>query len=118
MFQKQKEFEEAKKKLQLELEKGITLEELRKKVVKGEIQTKVAKKQEKRCYSSMEKIQRKKRDVAQLINKDASGEQILGAAQVLSRIERFSKSKEGQVDGPIITKKIYKIGNSELMVSA
>ncbi|XP_031122009.1 alpha-glucan water dikinase, chloroplastic-like isoform X1 [Ipomoea triloba] len=111
-----KEFEEAKKELQLELEKGISLEELRKKVVKGEIQTKVAKKQEKRHYSSMEKIQRKKRDVAQLINKDASGEQILGAAQVLSRIERFSKSKEGQVDGPIITKKIYKIGNSELMV--
>lgn len=104
--------------MQLELEKGISLDELRKKVVKGEIQTKVAKQLEKKSYYSTEKIQRKKRNVAQLINKDASGEQIFGAAQVLSMIERFAKSKEGQVDGPIISKKIYKIANSELMVSA
>ncbi|XP_031124522.1 alpha-glucan water dikinase, chloroplastic [Ipomoea triloba] len=120
-----KEFEEARQELQLELEKGVTLEELRKRIVKGEIKTKVAKQLAKKSYFTIEKIQRKQRDLAQIINRNVpwsgseSGswvEQILSEPQSLSTIELFAKAKEEQVDGPILNKKIYKVANSELMV--
>ncbi|VFQ89956.1 unnamed protein product [Cuscuta campestris] len=107
-----KQFEEASRELQFELEKGISHDELRKKVLKGEIQTKAAKKVEKKGYFNMERIQRKKRDLGQLINKEASGHVV----QILSAIELHAKSKEGHIDGPIVTKKIYKIHNNELLV--
>ncbi|CAH9102815.1 unnamed protein product [Cuscuta europaea] len=123
--QQLREFEEARLELQLELEKGVTLEELRKRIVKGEIKTKVAKQLEKKNYFTIEKIQRKARDVDQLINRDASQsgfessselQQMLPEDQTLSSIELFGKAKEKEVDGPILNKKIYKIFNSELMV--
>lgn len=100
---------------------------MRKRIVKGEIKTKVAKQLEKKSYFTIEKIQRKQRDLAQVINRDVprsgsepgSGvEQILLEPQSLSMIELFAKAKEEQVDGPILNKKIYKVANSELMVSA
>ncbi|XP_019166630.1 PREDICTED: alpha-glucan water dikinase, chloroplastic-like [Ipomoea nil] len=120
-----KEFEEARQELQLELEKGVTFDELRKRIVKGEVKTKVAKQLEKKSYFTIEKIQRKQRDLAQIINRNVpwsgsesgSGvEQILLEPQSLSTIELFAKAKEEQVDGPILNKKIYKVANGELMV--
>lgn len=99
---------------------------MRKRIVKGEIKTKVAKQLAKKSYFTIEKIQRKQRDLAQIINRNVpwsgsesgSGvEQILSEPQSLSTIELFAKAKEEQVDGPIINKKIYKVANSELMVS-
>ncbi|CAH9107475.1 unnamed protein product [Cuscuta epithymum] len=107
-----KQFEEARKGLQLEHEKGISLDELRKKNFEGEIQANSLKQVEQENYFNMEKIQRKKRDLSQLINKKASG----GTTEVLSAIDLFAKSKEGQTDGPIVTKKIYNISNNKLLV--
>lgn len=60
-----REFEEAQKELQLELDKGVSIDEIRKKITKGEIQTKVSRKP-----FIVERIQRKKRDVIELINKN------------------------------------------------
>jgi alpha-glucan,water dikinase len=50
--------------LQIELEKGASLDEIQKKITKGEIQTKVAKQlRQRKKYFSVEKSQRKKRDL-------------------------------------------------------
>jgi len=43
MLYEQIEFEEARKELQTELEKGMSLDDIRKKITKGEIQTKASK---------------------------------------------------------------------------
>ncbi|KAA8533187.1 hypothetical protein F0562_033280 [Nyssa sinensis] len=66
------EFEEARKELQVELSKGTSLDEIQKKITKGEIQTKVAKQLERKRYFTVERIQRKKRELKQLLNKYAS----------------------------------------------
>ncbi|CAA2985281.1 alpha-glucan water dikinase, chloroplastic isoform X1 [Olea europaea subsp. europaea] len=117
--QQQREFEEARKDLQVEVEKGTSVDEIRKKIAKGEIQTKVAKQLEKKRPFSVERIQRKKRDIMQLLNKFASRpieESISTESRELSTTERFAKAKEDQIDGPILNKKKYKLADKELLV--
>lgn len=114
------ELEEARRELQLELEKGITLDELRKKITKGEIKTKVAK-HPKRSSFAVEKIQRKKRDFGQLIIKYPSSpavqvQKVLEEPPALSKIKLYAKEKEEQVDDPILNKKIFKVDDGELLV--
>ncbi|XP_009631505.1 alpha-glucan water dikinase, chloroplastic isoform X1 [Nicotiana tomentosiformis] len=114
------ELEESRRELQLELEKGITLDELRKKITKGEIKTKVAK-HLKRSYSTAERIQRKKRDFGQLINKYPSSpavqvQKVLEEPPALSKIKLYAKEKEEQVDDPVVNKKILKVDDGELLV--
>uniref|UniRef100_A0A5B6YGN2 alpha-glucan, water dikinase n=1 Tax=Davidia involucrata TaxID=16924 RepID=A0A5B6YGN2_DAVIN len=116
--QQLREFEEARKELQIELNKGTSLDEIRKKITKGEIQTKVAKQPEKKSYFTDERIQRKKRDLMQLLNKYASGsveENISIKPQALSTIELFAKAKEEQ-GGPVLNKKIYELADKEILV--
>ncbi|KAL3819264.1 hypothetical protein ACJIZ3_005169 [Penstemon smallii] len=115
--QQLKEFEESRKELQVELEKGVSLDEIRKKITKGDKQTKVAKQLVKK--STVERIQRKKRDVMQLVTKFASGsiaETIPSEPQVLSAIQQFAKGIEDHIDGPILNQKIYKLSDKELLV--
>nr|AOQ26246.1 GWD1 [Actinidia deliciosa] len=117
--QQLKEFEEARKELQIELDKGTSVDEIRKKITKGEIQTKVAKQLERKKYFTVEKIQRKKRDLMKLLNKYTAGsveEKILVEPQTLSTIECFAKEKEEQGGGPIINKKIFRLDDKELLV--
>ncbi|KAG8366087.1 hypothetical protein BUALT_Bualt17G0039400 [Buddleja alternifolia] len=118
--QQLKEFEEARKELQVELEKGSSLDEIRKKISKGDIQTNVSKQEvAKKSNFSTERIQRKKRDVMSLLSKVASvsiEEKISSEPQVLSAIQQFARAKEDNVDGPILNKKIYKLGDKELLV--
>ncbi|KAA8529608.1 hypothetical protein F0562_034292 [Nyssa sinensis] len=112
------EFEEARKDLQIELEKGTSLDEIQKKLTKGEIKTKFAKQLEKKRYFTVERIQRKKRDLMQLLNKNASGsveENVSIKPQTLSTIKLFAKAKE-EKNGPILNKKIYRIADKELLV--
>ncbi|CAN4124012.1 unnamed protein product [Withania somnifera] len=114
------ELEEARRELQLELEKGITLYELQKKITKGEIKTKVAK-DLKRSSFAVERIQRKKRDFGQLINKYPSGpavqvQKVLEEPPALSKIKLYAEEKEEQVDDPILNKKIFKVDDGELLV--
>ncbi|KAI3467562.1 hypothetical protein Pfo_024225 [Paulownia fortunei] len=122
--QQLKEFEEARKELQVELEKGASLDEIRKKITKGEIQTKVSKQLAKKGYFTVERIQRKKRDIMSLLTKFASVsiegkismDKISSVPEVLSALQQFSRAKEDHIDGPIMNKKIYKLADKELLV--
>ncbi|KAG5522132.1 hypothetical protein RHGRI_034352 [Rhododendron griersonianum] len=119
--QQLKEFEEARKELQIELDNGTSIDGIRKKIIKGEIQTKVTKQREKK-YFTVERIQRKKRDLMELLNKHSSGlveEKISPVSvkpKVLSTIERFAQEKQEQGGGPITNKKIFRLADKELLV--
>ncbi|KAL8035858.1 hypothetical protein ABFX02_12G123200 [Erythranthe guttata] len=117
--QQLKEFEEARKELQVELDKGASLDEIRKRITKGGTQAKVSKQPEKKNYSTGERIQRKKRDVMSLLSKFDSvpvEEKISLEPPVLSAIKQFAREKEDHIDGPIVNKKIYKLADKELLV--
>ncbi|KAK9117218.1 hypothetical protein Sjap_016165 [Stephania japonica] len=108
------EFEEARKDLQNELDKGSSLEEIRKKIIKGDIQSKVSKQKRR----TVERIQRKKRDLMQLLNKHTAGiveEKSFIASEAPTAIQLFSKSKEEQDGGAILNKKVFKLGDKELL---
>ncbi|XWS22628.1 hypothetical protein CRYUN_Cryun29cG0052500 [Craigia yunnanensis] len=116
--QQLREFEEARKDLRSELEKGVSLDEIRKKITKGEIETKVSKQLQNKRYFSVERIRRKERDLMLLLNKHAVKpveESISVEPKPLTAVECFAKEKE--LDGsPVMNKKIYKLGENELLV--
>ncbi|KAI6694871.1 hypothetical protein NL676_022581 [Syzygium grande] len=119
--QQLREFEEARKELQAELEKGHTVEDIRKKICKGEIESKVSKQLEKKKYFRVEKIQRKTRDVMQLINKSRAKPEegnipIEHEPKTLTAVELFAKAIEERDLGRPLGKKSYKIGDKELLV--
>ncbi|KAI5679233.1 hypothetical protein M9H77_10183 [Catharanthus roseus] len=122
--QQLKEFEEARKELQLELEKGTSLGEIREKITKGEVETKVAKQLEKKSYFTVERIQRKKRDIAQLLTKypsQSGGESIPAEPKpveprALSATELFAKAIEEQIDGSPLNKKVFDLGDTKVLV--
>lgn len=116
-----KEFEEARKELQMELDKGTSVDEIRKKIVKGEIQTKVKKQLERKSYFTVERIQRKKRDLMQIINKYPKypaepGEKISMKPKSLSAVELFAEAKEAQDGSVAVKKKIYELADTQLLV--
>lgn len=108
--------------MQIELDNGTSIDGIRKKIIKGEIQTKVTKQREKKKYFTVERIQRKKRDLMELLNKHSSGlveekiSPISVKPKVLSTIERFAQEKEEQGGGPITNKKIFRLADKELLV--
>ncbi|XVE74996.1 hypothetical protein DITRI_Ditri12bG0062300 [Diplodiscus trichospermus] len=116
--QQLREFEEARKELQSELEKGVSLDEIRKKITKGEIEAKVSMQLKNKRYFSAERIQRKQRDLMQLLNKHAAksvDESVSVKPKPLTAVEHFAKEKE--LDGSLVmNKKIYKLGDRELLV--
>lgn len=117
--QQLREFEEAKKELLSELAKGATVDEIRKKITKGEIKTKVAKQLQDKRYFRVEKIQRKKRDLVQLVNKytyQPIEETYTAKPKALTEFEQFAKIKEEQDGGDVINKIIYKLGDKDLLV--
>ncbi|KAF8390461.1 hypothetical protein HHK36_024987 [Tetracentron sinense] len=116
--QQLREFEEARKELQTELEKGTSLDEMKKKITKGEIQTKVSKQLKHKRYFTAERIQRKKRDFMQILNKYAAEpveERHTLTQKPPTAVELFLKAKELD-GGPILNKKMFKIGDKELLV--
>ncbi|XP_028754486.1 alpha-glucan water dikinase, chloroplastic isoform X1 [Neltuma alba] len=117
--QQLREFEEARKELLAELEKGTSIDEIKKKIFKGEIQTKVAKQLKTKKYFRAERIQRKERDLMQLINRHVAEnivEQDVDVTKVLTVIERYSKAREEQNRGLLLNKEIYKLGDDNLLV--
>ncbi|EEF34459.1 alpha-glucan water dikinase, chloroplastic [Ricinus communis] len=117
--QQLREFEEARQDLQREVKRGVSLDEIRKKIAKGEIQSKVSKQLQKQKYVSSEKIQRKRRDLAQLITKYAATpveEPVSSEPKALKAIELFAKAKEEQVGGAVLNKKMFKLADGELLV--
>lgn len=102
-----------------ELSKGATIDEIRKKIIKGEVKTKVAKQLQGKKYFRVEKIQRQKRDLVQLVNRYAPQpikETYTAKPKALTEVEQFAKLKEEQDGGEVINKIIYKLGDKDLLV--
>ncbi|XP_010553614.1 PREDICTED: alpha-glucan water dikinase, chloroplastic [Tarenaya hassleriana] len=117
--QELREFEEARLELLSELEKGVSLDDIHKKIVKGEIQTKVSKQLRQKKYFSVEKIQRKARDLNQLICKHTGKLDEPKPSlepRALTTIELYAKAKEEQETTPIFCKKHFKLGSNEILV--
>ncbi|KAL9251171.1 Alpha-glucan water dikinase, chloroplastic-like protein, partial [Drosera capensis] len=115
-----REFEEARKELQVELDKGSSLDEIRQKIIKGDIQTKVSKQLEKKSYFTPERIQRKKRDVMEMLNKyvpELVEERTFVKQKVFTAVELFADATERDA-GPKLFKKIYNLGDKQLLVRA
>ncbi|KAK1389279.1 hypothetical protein POM88_017457 [Heracleum sosnowskyi] len=112
------EFEEARKELQVELEKGKSIEAIRNKITKREKKPNVSKNPDTKRFSSVERIQRKKRDLMQLLNKYTPGpvkETVPEKPPTLSAVNLFCKAKEEQSGGPALRKNIYKLADRELL---
>lgn len=102
------------------------MDEIRRKITNGEIQTKVSKQLKTKQYFQAERIQRKKRDLTQLINSNAAkntdqqlvdvDQQFVDAPKTLSVIERYAKEREEYDTGSVLNKKIYKLADKDLLV--
>ncbi|KAI3795961.1 hypothetical protein L1987_38622 [Smallanthus sonchifolius] len=117
--QEKKEFEEARKELQRELEKGNSVDDIRKKIAKGEIKAKVQKQLGKKNFFTLERINRKKRDIMQLLKKPTPvsvKEKTSIKPKDLSALEIFSKAIGEQIDTNILNKKTYRLADKELLV--
>ncbi|KAL8150135.1 hypothetical protein V2J09_019943 [Rumex salicifolius] len=118
--EEQREFEVARQELQVELDKGTTLDEIRKMITKGDVKTKVSKQLDKRSYSGVARIQRKKRDLMQILNKTIA-KSVPGDAKpaakskALTPVELYAMKKEDQEGLPILMKKIYNVGGKQLL---
>lgn len=102
-----------------ELNKGASIDEIRKKITKGEIKTKVAKQLQDKKYFRVDKIQRKTRDLVQLVNQYKSQpieETYTAKPKALTEFEKFAKIKEEQDGDDVINKIIYKLGDKDLLV--
>ncbi|WVZ24310.1 hypothetical protein V8G54_002854 [Vigna mungo] len=106
------EFEEARKELSAELEKGASLDEIRKKIIKGEVQTQVAKQLKTKKYFRAERIQRKKRDLWQIINQLVD-ENIV---EQFKDVPKYAEAREEYGSVPVLNKKIYKLDDNYLLV--
>ncbi|XP_020589456.1 alpha-glucan water dikinase, chloroplastic isoform X2 [Phalaenopsis equestris] len=117
--QEKLEFEEARKELQLKLEKGTSLDEIRKRIVKGSIKSQAAKKLEDKQHFTIERVLRKSRDLTQFINKNSFQPEegkAFDSKRTLTTVELWSKGLEERFDGLIITRKLFKLDDMELMV--
>lgn len=119
-----REFEEARKELQMELEKGASVDEIQKKITKGEIQTKAAKKYKSKQVFRTDGIHRKNRDLMKILNKHATkpvDEAKLAAEESVKpksvkAVELFAKAKEEQDGASVLNKSIYRLNDKELLV--
>ncbi|CAL5038507.1 unnamed protein product [Urochloa decumbens] len=111
------EFEEARKELQAEVDKGISVDQLRKKILKGNIESKVSKQLKNKKYFSVERIQRKKRDIMQLLTKHKHSfieEHVEVAPKQPTVLDLFTKSLEKD-DCEVINRKLFKFGGKEIL---
>ncbi len=114
----QAEFEEARKDLELELKKGVTIEQLRKRFAaggNGSTQQKSPKKQQ--------RFTRKKHDAEELINKFTLGAAVsqlpatVPPPRELTALESAAQTLENADNGAVVIRKMLKVGGSDLLVS-
>uniref|UniRef100_A0A0C9S6E6 TSA: Wollemia nobilis Ref_Wollemi_Transcript_11183_4962 transcribed RNA sequence n=2 Tax=Wollemia nobilis TaxID=56998 RepID=A0A0C9S6E6_9CONI len=112
------EFKEARKELESELSKGVSLADLRKKLKSGETQKKVADRMRK--TTTPQRIQRKKHDVLQILNKypeiKGTVKEPVAVEKKLSALELCSQVVEALDGGAVLQKKILKFGDKEILV--
>uniref|UniRef100_A0A8R7V0U6 Alpha-glucan water dikinase, chloroplastic n=1 Tax=Triticum urartu TaxID=4572 RepID=A0A8R7V0U6_TRIUA len=115
------EFEEARKELQAELDNGASVDQLRKKIVKGNLEKKVSKQLEKKKYFSVERIQRRNRDITQLLNKHkpvVTEKQVKAAPKQPTVLDLFTKSLQEGDNCDVLSRKLFKIGDEEILAIA
>uniref|UniRef100_A0A0E0LBX9 Uncharacterized protein n=1 Tax=Oryza punctata TaxID=4537 RepID=A0A0E0LBX9_ORYPU len=111
------EFEEARKELQAELDKGTSVEQLRKNILKGNVETKVSKQLKDKKFFSVERIQRKKRDIVQLLKKHKPTviEAQVETPKQPTVLDLFTKSLQEQDNCEILSRKLFKFGDKEIL---
>jgi alpha-glucan,water dikinase len=131
------EYEAARRELVEEVARGVSVDDLRakltkkndghetkdsshnevKKITKGDIKSK-DKKLEKKTYFHVDRTQRKKRDLMQILNKytiNLTEDSIPVEPKALTAVELYAKAKEE--DGrPILSRKVYKLADKKLLV--
>jgi len=100
------------------VDKGTSIDQLRKKILKGNIESKVSKQLKNKNYFSVERIQRKKRDIMQILSKHKHTvieEQAEVAPKQLTVLDLFTNSL--QKDGfEVLSKKLFKFGDKQILV--
>ncbi|RLN13330.1 alpha-glucan water dikinase, chloroplastic isoform X2 [Panicum miliaceum] len=112
------EFEEARKELQAEVDKGMSIDQLRKKILKGNIESKVSKQLKNKKYFSVERIQRKKRDIMLILSKHKHTvieEQVEVAPKQLTVLDLFTKSLQKKDGCEVLSKKLFKFGGKQIL---
>lgn len=112
------EFEEARKELQAELDKGISIDELRKKILKGNIESKVSKQLKNKKYFTVERIQRKQRDIMQLLSKHKYTlieEQVEVASKQPTALDLYTKYLQEKDGCEVLSRKLFKFGSKEIL---
>lgn len=115
----QVEFEEARKELHSELDKGISIDQLRQKILKGNIESKVSKQLKNKKYFSVERIQRKKRDIMQFLSKHkhtVMREKVEVALKQPTVLDLFTKSLLEKDGCEVLSRKLFKFGDKEILV--
>jgi alpha-glucan,water dikinase len=130
------EYEAARAELTEELNRGVPLEKLRARLTKTpesserdapasnatatkEHEKKVSKQEKKKKKYSVERIQRKNRDITQLLNKHKPGvtkEQVQAAPKQPTVLDLFTKSLQEGDDCDVLSRKLFKIGDKEILV--
>lgn len=131
--QEKEEYEAARTELLQEVAKGTSIQDLRAKVTNKNVESEIkephpsetkskatdTKQQKSKRYFSGDRIQRKKRDLTQLLNKYeavSAEKEIPFKPKPLTVIEIYAKMKEEQNGGPILNRKIFKLSEKELLV--
>lgn len=111
------EFEEARKDLENKLSEGMSLADLRKKLQSGDTQKKAADRIGK--PETFQRIQRKKRDILQMLNKFPDKKENIKVSvepEKRSALALCSQVMEALDGGSVLQKKIFKFGDKELLV--
>lgn len=115
----QVEFEEARKELQAEVDKGISIDQLRQKILKGNIESKVSKQLKNKKYFSVERIQRKKRDITQLLSKHkhtVMEDKVEVVPKQPTVLDLFTESLHEKDGCEVLSRKLFKFGDKEILV--
>lgn len=102
------------------MDNGASVDQLRKKILKGNLEKKVSKQLEKKKYFSVERIQRRNRDITQLLNKHkpvVTEEQVKAAPKQPTVLDLFTKSLQEGDNCDVLSRKLFKIGDEEILVS-
>ena len=101
------------------MDKGISIDQLTKKILKGNIGSKVSKQLKNKKYFSVERIQRKKRDIMQILSKHKHTvieEQAEVAPKQLTVLDLLTNSLQKKDGCEVLSKKLFKFGDKQILV--
>ncbi|CAI0431048.1 unnamed protein product [Linum tenue] len=102
-----------------EASRDVSVDETRKKITKGETHKKISEQANKKNNFSTERIQRKKRDLTQIVTTysvDCTEQAIPVERKSAKPVELYAKAVEEQDGDTIINKKSFKLGDKEILV--